>query len=251
MQVIFLHHSCFLVEVDDKVLLFDYFSGDRVNGYKFTGKVPTYAPDTPIYVFASHSHQDHYDMDVLNWTSQYENIKYIFSKDIRISPNFLKKHGINPSVRDRVTFVHPDKKYEVDDLHIQCLRSTDVGVAFYVEVNGVTLFHAGDLNDWRWEGAGELTNGTQERSFRFQIRKLADKPINLAFVPMDPRLEEHQFLGMDYFLKHTEAEYVFSMHMWQNYAGIKEYKKRISNKGMAERVIEIERENQVFPFGEN
>ena len=30
MQVIFIHHSCFLVEVDDLVLIFDYFGGDRV-----------------------------------------------------------------------------------------------------------------------------------------------------------------------------------------------------------------------------
>ena len=29
MQVIFIHHSCFLVEVDDLVLIFDYFGGDR------------------------------------------------------------------------------------------------------------------------------------------------------------------------------------------------------------------------------
>ena len=33
MQVIFIHHSCFLVEVDDLVLIFDYFGGDRVNGF--------------------------------------------------------------------------------------------------------------------------------------------------------------------------------------------------------------------------
>ena len=29
MQVIFIHHSCFLVEVDDLVLIFDYFGGLR------------------------------------------------------------------------------------------------------------------------------------------------------------------------------------------------------------------------------
>ena len=34
MQVIFIHHSCFLVEVDDLVLIFDYFGGDRVNGFR-------------------------------------------------------------------------------------------------------------------------------------------------------------------------------------------------------------------------
>ena len=40
------------------------------------------------------------------------------------------------------------------------------------------------------------------------------------------------------------------MHMWQDYSGIAAYKKKISNLGMAERVVEISRENQVFPFAE-
>lgn len=38
------------------------------------------------------------------------------------------------------------------------------------------------------------------------------------------------------------------MHMWQDYSGIIEYKKRLSNKDKADRVIEIERENQTFAF---
>ena len=250
MQVIFLHHSCFLVEVDDKVLVFDYFDGNRVNGFRFTGKMPTYAPETPIYMFASHSHRDHFDMDILRWSGQYPNIRYILSKDIRISPHFLGKHGIDPKVRERVTFVNAGKKYKVDDLTITTFASTDAGVAFYVELNGVSLFHAGDLNDWKMEGVGDLINGKQERAYRHEIRKLSNYPINLAFVPMDPRLNEYQFLGFDFFLKNTEAEFVFPMHMWQDYSGIKEYKKKITNLGMADRVMEIERENQVFAFGE-
>ena len=68
MQVIFIHHSCFLVEVDEKVLIFDWFAGDRVNGYTFGGQIPEYEPDTPVYVFASHKHRDHFDMDVLQHT---------------------------------------------------------------------------------------------------------------------------------------------------------------------------------------
>ena len=64
MQVIFIHHSCFLVEVDEKVLIFDWFAGDRIKGYTFCGVIPEYEPDTPVYVFASHKHQDHFDMDV-------------------------------------------------------------------------------------------------------------------------------------------------------------------------------------------
>lgn len=250
MQVIFIHHSCFLIEVDDKVLIFDYFGGERVNGYTFTGKIPSYAPDTKIYMFASHSHRDHFDMDILRWSGQYPNIRYILSKDIRISPHFLEKHGIDPKVREQVQFVTAGKRYEVDDLVIETLASTDAGVAFYVTTNGVSFFHAGDLNDWKMEGAGDLINGKQERAYRHEIRKITDKPINLAFVPMDPRLGPYQSLGIDFFLKNTDAEFVFPMHMWQDYSAIAAYKKKISNLGMAQRVIEIERENQVFPFGE-
>ena len=101
------------------------------------------------------------------------------------------------------------------------------------------------------EGAGDLINGKQERAFRHEIRKLSDKPLNIAFVPMDPRLGAYQSLGIDYVLKNTDAEFVFPMHMWQDYSGIIEYKKRLSNKDKADRVIEIERENQTFAFGEN
>ena len=172
MQVIFIHHSCFLVEVDDLVLIFDYFGGDRVNGFHFTGKIPDYAPDTKIYMFASHKHQDHFDMDILRWSEKYTNVHYILSKDIRISPHFLQKHGIDPGGRKKVTFVSANNHYEVDDLKIQTLLSTDAGVAFYVNVRGVSIFHAGDLNDWKMEHVGELINGKQERTFR-QVVMLA------------------------------------------------------------------------------
>ena len=50
--------------------------------FHFQGKIPTYAKDTKIFMFASHSHADHYDMDILRLADQYENIHYIFSKDI-------------------------------------------------------------------------------------------------------------------------------------------------------------------------
>ena len=107
MQVIFIHHSCFLVEVDEKVLIFDWFAGDRVNGYTFRGQIPEYEPDTPVYVFASHKHRDHFDMDVLHWAERYSNIHYIFSKDCRMSPHFLEKHGFDLSVRELITYVSP------------------------------------------------------------------------------------------------------------------------------------------------
>ena len=246
MQVIFIHHSCFLVEVDEKVLIFDWFGGERVSGYHFCGAIPEYEPDTPIYVFASHKHQDHFDMDVLRLAKRYQNIRYILSKDCKMSPHFLTKHGFPVDVREKILYVGAGSKYRVGDLKIETLRSTDTGVAFYVEVNGVSLYHAGDLHNWRWEGAGDLVKGLMDTNYKAQIRRLAGRKINLAFIPLDPRLEKHQFLGIDYFMEHTDADYIFPMHMWQDYTGIAACKKRISNAAMAERIVEISHENQVF-----
>lgn len=250
MQVIFIHHSCFLIELDEKVLIFDWFSGDKLNGFQFTGVIPEYEPDTPIYMFASHKHQDHFDMDMLRWAEKYTNIHYILSKDCKMSPHFLEKHGFPTDIKEKITYVTANSKYTVDDLNIETLRSTDAGVAFLVETRGISVFHAGDLNDWRWEGAGDLVNGKMERDYRREIHKLSGKKIHLAFLPMDTRMKENQAVGIDYFLKNTDADYIFPMHMWQDYSGIGEYKKTISNAAMAERIVEVCHENQTFEIRE-
>ena len=137
-----------------------------------------------------------------------------------------------------------------DDLEIETLRSTDAGVAFYVKTNGASFYHAGDLNNWKWDGAGELVNGIMDVNYKNQIKKLAKKDINLAFVPFDPKLGMYQSLGMEYFLENTNAEYVFPMHMWQDYSGIQPFIKRLSNQAMADRIVPIVHENQVFEIRE-
>lgn len=252
MQIIFIHHSCFLVEIDDKVLIFDYFAGDRVNGFSFKGQLPAYEPDTPVYVFASHKHQDHFDMDILKWAGYYTNIHYILSKDCKMTGRFLERHGVDANVKELITYVSANETYEIaGGVKVETLRSTDAGVAFYVDVNGATFFHAGDLNNWKWDGAGELTNGKMERDYKGQMKKLANKKINIAFIPADPRQGEYQFLGLDYVLQNTNAEYIFPMHMWQDYSGIGRYIAKLANKRMAERIVEITKENQEFEIREN
>ena len=83
MIVTFVHHSCFVVEMNERVLIFDYFRDGRVKGYQFTGVLPEFDSEKPVYVFASHFHQDHFDVEILKWAEKYAKIHYILSKDIR------------------------------------------------------------------------------------------------------------------------------------------------------------------------
>lgn len=251
MKVVFIHHSCFLVEVDEKVLIFDWFAGDRVNGYQFNGVLPEYELDTPIYVFASHKHRDHFDMDVLRMAEKYRNIHFILSKDCKMSPNFMQKHGIDLEVREKITYVTERAKYKVEGgVSVETLRSTDVGVAFYVQTNGVSIFHAGDLNDWSFEDADDMTNQKMRKAFQEEVRRLVSKKIDVAFVPMDPRLGENQWKAVDFVLEHTNAEHIFPMHMWQDYSGIDTYIQQQENSKLAERVVPISHENQEFNIRE-
>ena len=249
-NIYFIHHSSFAVEFEDRVLIFDYFDKGRMPDYPFAGVLPEFAPEKKLYFFASHKHKDHFDMDILRFMEERE-VRYILSKDTKMSPNFLKKHGFDPEkCRERITYVDFWKNIEVDDMKIHTFRSTDAGVAFYVETNGKTLYHAGDLQWWKWEGAGDLVNGKCGREYQREMKWMAEKIINYAFVVLDPRLGQHTFLGMDYFMKTVMADHVFPMHMWQDWDVIRRFKSRTSNKSYTDRVVDIAAENTCFSFPE-
>ena len=166
-----------------------------------------------------------------------------------MSPNFLKKHGISPDIREKITYVTIRAKYEIaGGVQVETLRSTDAGVAFYVKTNGAGFFHAGDLNDWSFEGTDDLTKWKMRREFQTEIKRLSNKDINFAFVPMDPRLGNNQYNAVDFVLAHTSAECVFPMHMWQNYSGIETYIQKQTDLAQAARIISITEENQEFDF---
>jgi len=246
LQVTFVHHSCFAVEMDNSMLIFDYFPKGDMNGFNFTGELPEFPEGKDIYVFASHSHKDHFSLEILKLADKFPGIRYILSKDIRLGKNYLAKNGIDVNIKEKITFVQPCEKYHVGNMEIHTLRSTDAGVAFLVSIEGRYIYHAGDLNLWKWEGAGDLINGKETRAYKHEINKLASYNIDVAFVPLDPRLGQHAQLGIDYFMKNINARYVFPMHMWQDYSVLEEYLSRISNPMFSGRIGQITGENEVF-----
>lgn len=171
---------------------------------------------------------------------------YILSKDIRLSDRYLERNGISPKVKEKVTFVQSLKTYEVDDMKIRTLKSTDAGVAFLIGMEGRYIYHAGDLNLWKWDGAGDLVNGKETRAYKHEINKLADYEIDVAFVPLDSRQKKYAADGLLYFMEHVDAKVVFPMHMWQDYSLIAAFKSKISNGAFAARLVDISGENEAY-----
>ena len=96
LKVTYIQHSCFLVELDDRLLLFDYFDRDTIKDIGYEGKLPKLPEDKRLYVFASHSHKDHFSLEVLRWAKERPDTRYILSKDIRLGRNYLVRNGIDP-----------------------------------------------------------------------------------------------------------------------------------------------------------
>lgn len=229
MKVNYIYHSGFLVETEPAVFLFDYYKGE----------LPAFPDDKPLVVFASHKHPDHFDFKIFNLQNHPGGVAYVFGNDIKLNEKYLQRHGVNPSVLEKIHRMPPHRELPLsfkdktgdreETVTIHTLKSTDAGAAFYVQAGNRRIYHGGDLNWWHWEGETEAFNRQQERVYKEEIEYLAkllgNDKLDAAFVPLDPRLKNAYCLGMDYFLSHIPVKEVFPMHMWDDYDVVKKYLK--------------------------
>ena len=223
-KVTYLGHSGFLAEVEDMYLLFDYYKGE----------LPKMDPDKKMAVFVSHSHYDHYRKDIFRLRDIFQQIRFILSDDIPAQEE------------EDVIFVRPNEHREILGLDITTLRSNDEGVAFLVKYKNRTIYHAGDLNWWHWEGELEEYNTKMRRSYQSEINKLQKEKIDVAFVPVDPRLGEQYCWGLDCFMKRTETARVFPMHFWETYDIFDRLLLEKCTEDYQDKIVRIDKEGQSF-----
>lgn len=238
LKVTFLDHSGFLVEFEDAYFLFDYYKGD----------LPQLDPDKKMYIFASHAHYDHYRKDIFKLKQESEQIVFILSSDILTEQKQRndKKEQQDDKKESEILRMNSDEQVEIGAVRVQTLRSTDEGVAFLVDYDGKTIYHAGDLNWWHWEGEPEEENAEMGCAYQEEIDKIQGRQIDLAFVPVDPRLEQQYCWGLDYFMRHTDTELVFPMHFWGDYKIFDQLADEECVKEYADKIVRIQKAGQVF-----
>ena len=198
-KITYLHHSSFAVKTAAHFLIFDYYLDTPQGGKLAQGVVnPSEIRDENVLVFASHRHPDHYSPRILGWRREIAKIRYVLSDDIRTRENILA--------------VSPGQTYDLGDMTVRTLKSTDLGVAFFIQTDGLNIYHAGDLNCWKWDGNSESENRQAERSFQTQVDTLRGEKIDLAFLPFDPRQEDDAFYGFDYFMRAVSPCCAVPMH---------------------------------------
>jgi len=203
----YLYHSGFSVETAHNLLIFDYYRGEIELGNKQT------------WVFSSHSHPDHFNTAILDWQKKHPKIHYIFSKDINVEQS-----------AENITFLAPEEECQIGPLQVKAFGSTDLGVSFLVKVDGTSIFHAGDLNWWYWWDDTPENISQAETDFKNEIAKIKGEHIDLAFFPVDPRLEHNYALGGEYFIQEVQPRYFVPMHFWKKTGAVEAFARKMARR---------------------
>jgi len=129
----YLRHSGWALKTRSALLIFDYWDNDTppdekllANGHIQPGEMK----NIPTYVFVSHDHGDHFDPQILEWRNDIPGITYVF--------------GFEPRDGEGIITLPPRTQRIIGPLTVTTIQSNDAGVGFAVEVDGLTIFHAGD-----------------------------------------------------------------------------------------------------------
>jgi L-ascorbate metabolism protein UlaG (beta-lactamase superfamily) len=186
------------VKTQNHVLVFDSWQRRRgptqpglCNGWV----APRELAGENVIVFASHEHGDHYDPQIWEWRQEIPNVTYVL--------------GFRPNEEvPEYTYMGPRQTQTVDGVTITTIESNDSGVGFWVEADGVTLFHPGDHANRQRDFSGPYTK---------EIDWLAAKKarLDISFFPISGcgfgDLEAVK-LGVFYALETLEPQAFFPMH---------------------------------------
>ncbi len=215
MTITYIFHSGFALELEEAILVFDFWKDPR-------HVMPlVLMKQKPIYVFASHFHEDHFNSEIFQWKKQHGDVTYVLSKDI------YKHRRADRSAGD--VWLAKGGAWSDGRVDVRAMGSTDSGVSWIVEVEGKRIFHAGDLNNWfaardgddlgeknRNEGTKTLGIDPEAHEKRY-LGELKDilkvtRSFDVVMFPIDARLGGEYMRGASQLLDRFDVRWFVPMH---------------------------------------
>ena len=225
MIITYIEHSCFLVETAECYLLFDYYCGEV--------PLPALDPVKPLLLFNSHAHHDHFSREIFALRDHYPSAIFVLSADIAVPPAIQPftcpllphEHRLLRLSHGRAAVRMYDKAPDAPNVHdipdasiadasvvdvsVETLRSNDEGVAFIVRLGELSIYHAGDLNNWWWDG--DVEDQKLADIYHKELERIRGRHFTAAFIPLDPRLQGW-WKGIDDFMHYADADVLFPIH---------------------------------------
>jgi L-ascorbate metabolism protein UlaG (beta-lactamase superfamily) len=229
-----LGHSAVMVQIGERVLVFDYPFGSRA----FADQIHFFDPNElnelknkKVYVFASHGHGDHFNRGIFSWKKQIGHVRYILSSDI-------KRHPADANM------ISPGQVIEVDDIKVRGYRSSDMGVAFSIYVAGRHIYFAGDNGFWNWKGK------RPEGEYISKDLALVDRkvPMDIAFQVCDPLADDVGDGGIGIFALSFKPKLLAPIHLRGKYEFLKKIELQLKQRGFKNRFWVVKKKGDSMSF---
>lgn len=235
-----LFHSGYAVETAEHFLIFDYYQPfpgkkDGIAKGMITGDYLKTKKN--VIVFVSHSHADHFDPIILDWAKDNPAITYIVSSDVKINTDQFHCHVLSAY-----------EEANINQVAVKTFGSTDQGISFFLQVDGISIFHAGDLNWWHWSGESIAEQTSAELAFKAEIDKIRSQvvSIDIGFFPIDRRMEEFYSIGAEYFADKLKPNLLVPMHFGKDFAATKLFAAKA--KDLSIHTVEVSHQGQEIFF---
>lgn len=215
MELIYVFHNCFVLQVDGKTILFDYPAPELLNT-KAVSVVREAVRDTDLYVLFSHSHGDHFSPSVIDLIRVARKARFIISKDV--AKAFPALEGQPDSL-----IAVPGRLGRLGELEVEAFPSNDLGVAYLLRLAGVSIYFGGDLANWNWDGDSEDLR--LEAFYHKTLDKLVEHPIQIAFSNADARLQN--WSGAYEFIERIHPQIFVPMHTFGKTQTLKRFEKNL------------------------
>lgn len=190
-NIYFLNHSGVVIDDGRRCYVFDYYKDPK-------GIVQSlYTEGRELWFFVSHSHGDHYNPEVFSFDSK----KAVYVVHAAIS--------LPQGLSGRTYSLSPYDVQLIDEVEVHMYGSTDEGGSFYVDTGRKQFFHAGDLNWWYWMEDIEANKRQATIDARRELDKLTHMAVDVAFFPVDARLETAREWGALSFLRRVKVRKAF------------------------------------------
>ncbi len=193
----YLDHSGYAIKTKNNLLIFDYWERQPLpeNGGLNNGYInPEEIKDLNVTVFVSHTHGDHFSQVIFDWKDKIENLNYIL--------------GFEHNTDVDYTYIPARETQDVDGVKITPVVSNDSGQGFYVEVDGINIFHPGDHSNISRDMCPNYTGDV-----KFLAERI--KHTDIAFFPVTGcRFQDKVALNMgtEFALKEMKPILALPMH---------------------------------------
>ncbi len=132
---------------------------------------------------------------------------------------------------------HMTQDAPIVEIPVETLRSNDEGVAFIIRLGDLSIYHAGDLNNWWWDG--DVEDQKLADIYHEELERIRGRHFSTAFIPLDPRLQGW-WKGIEDFMHYADADAIFPMHNFGEKGLPKKFLALDCASGYRSRVFDVE-----------